>query len=152
MDHTRSTQDPSRPLQDDLQTHIPTSTRPSRPRPRTYTRSCTIWHESRRIGINCSILFGIHLTKDYQRSNIIEVEQQALYRRWLEVAIQLVTILAEEEEQEEAQSELQRKAIRRGRTQRRKAIWCRQLLPRSPLYGQYEPLLPEQSPWDYTDR
>ena len=45
----------------------------------------------------------------------MDVEQQALYRRWLEVAIQMVTILAEEEEQEVAQTELQRRRIRRRR-------------------------------------
>ena len=33
----------------------------------------------------------------------MEGEQQTLYRRWLEVAIQLTTILAEEEEQKQAQ-------------------------------------------------
>ena len=55
----------------------------------------------------------------------MEVEQQALYRRWLEVAIQLATILAEQEEQEEAQAELQRRRIRRRRIQSRRAIWCR---------------------------
>ena len=60
----------------------------------------------------------------------MEVEQQALYRRWLEVAIQRATSVAEEDEQEEAQAELQRRAI-----------WCRQWLARRPLYGPYEQLL-----------
>ena len=45
----------------------------------------------------------------------MEVEQQALYRRWLEVALQRATIVAEEEEQEEAQAELQRRRVRRRR-------------------------------------
>ena len=76
----------------------------------------------------------------------MEVDQQALYRRWLEVAIQLATILADEEEQEGAQAELQRvqrRRIRRRRIARRKDIWCRQWLARRPLYGQYEQLLQE---------
>ena len=58
----------------------------------------------------------------------MEVEQQALYRRWLEVAIQLATILTEEEEQEVAQAELQCRGIRRRCIQRRRAIWCRMWL------------------------
>ena len=73
----------------------------------------------------------------------MEVEQQALYRRWLEVALQRATIVAEEEEQEEAQAELQCRRIRRRRIQSRRAIWCRQWLPRRPLYGQYEQFLQE---------
>ncbi|KAG0704763.1 hypothetical protein GWK47_002728 [Chionoecetes opilio] len=78
----------------------------------------------------------------YRRSNM-EVERQALYARWLEVAIQLATIAAKEEEEEVDQVELQRRGIRRRRVQRRKAIWCRQWLAHRPLYGQYEQLLQE---------
>ena len=73
----------------------------------------------------------------------MEVEQQARCRRWLEVALQLATILAEEEEQEEAQAELQRRRIRRRRIQSRRAIWCRQWVARRLIYGQYEQLLQE---------
>ena len=73
----------------------------------------------------------------------MEVEQQALYRRWLEVAIQRATIVAEEEEQEEAQAELQCRRIRRRRIQSRRGIRCRQWLARRPLYGQHEHLLQE---------
>ena len=70
----------------------------------------------------------------------MEVNQQSHYIDvLLEVAIQLATILADEEEkQEEAQAELhQRRGIRR--VQRRNAIWCRQ----AGTYGQYEQLLQE---------
>ena len=53
---------------------------------------------------------------------------------------------SEEEEQEDAQTELQRRGIRRRRIQRvgvYNAIWCRQWRARRPLYGQYEQLLQE---------
>ncbi|WAR22922.1 hypothetical protein MAR_036591 [Mya arenaria] len=43
--------------------------------------------------------------KNTFEGNNMEVQQQALYIRWLIVAIQLATIVAEEEEQEDAQAE-----------------------------------------------
>jgi hypothetical protein len=160
VDHTRSTQDPSRPLQDHLPTHIPTSTgpqldlrdpfpmfsrstRPARPFLDLYPTSTrpirdlypTMYYRARSLHDSSILLFGVQLTTDYRRSNIMEVEQQALYICWLEVAVQLATILAEKEEQEEAHAELQRREIRRRRVQRRKAIWCRQWLARRPLCG-----------------
>ena len=82
----------------------------------------------------------------------MEIEQQTLYRSCLVVAMQLATILAEEDQQEEAQAELQCRGIRRRRIPRRKAIWCRQWLARRTLYGQYEQLVQQQSPWDSIDR
>ena len=77
---------------------------------------------------------------------------QTLYRSCLVVAMQLATILAEEDQQEEAQAELQCRGIRRRRIQCRKAIWCRQWLARRPVYGQYEQVLQEQNPWESIDR
>ncbi|CAM1326417.1 Uncharacterised protein r2_g3540 [Pycnogonum litorale] len=78
VDHSRSTQD-------HLPTHIPTSTRPSRPLPDVYPINSTSPTYSRP-------------QPDYPKT--IEEGSRHYIDVWLEVAIQLATILAEEEEAE----------------------------------------------------
>ena len=94
VDHTRSIQYTSGSLQDYLPTQILTSTRPQPSGPlsdvfpiNTTSRTFS-WPRPNLYPTYPSILFGIQLTKDYRRNNIMDVERQALYRRWLEVVIQ----------------------------------------------------------------